>query len=100
MMRGFKIFIKIFRNKYVLTLLVFIVWLLVFDRNNLIDRGKYLRALDEMETQKIYYIEKIRHDSARLYELKTDANNLEKFAREQYLMKKENEEIFVISEED
>jgi cell division protein DivIC len=95
-----KIFIRIFRNKYILTFLVFSVWLLIFDRNNLIDRGKYLRALDEMETQKIYYIEKISHDSARLKELKTDADNLEKFAREQYLMKKENEEIFVITDED
>jgi cell division protein FtsB len=91
-----KILVRIFRNKYILTLLVFIVWLLVFDRNNLIDRKKYLKALDVMEEQKIYYIEKIRDDSARLYELRTDAENLEKFAREQYLMKKENEEVFVI----
>jgi len=94
-----KILIRIFRNKYILTLLVLIVWLLVFDRNNLIDRVKYLKALDEMEEQKIYYIEKIRHDSARLNELRTDAENLEKFAREQYLMKKENEDIFVIVDE-
>jgi hypothetical protein len=94
-----KILIRIFRNKYILTLLVFIVWLLVFDRNNFIDRAKYLKALDEMEEQKIYYTEKIRHDSARLYELRTDAENLEKFAREQYLMKKENEDVFVIVEE-
>jgi hypothetical protein len=91
-----RILAKIFRNKYILTLVVFIVWLLVFDRNNLIDRRKYLKALDEMEEQKAYYIEKISHDSARLYELQTDAENLEKFAREQYLMKKDNEEIFVI----
>ena len=95
-----KILVRIFRNKYILTLLVFIVWLLIFDRNNLIDRGKYLRALDEMESEKIYYLEKIRHDSARLYELKADADNLEKFAREQYLMKKENEEVFVFTDED
>jgi len=100
MKRILKIFIKIFRNKYILTLLVFSVWLLIFDRNNLIDRRKYLRALDEMESQKIYYLEKISHDSARLVELRTDADNLEKFAREQYLMKKENEEIFVITDED
>jgi len=94
-----KILAKIFSNKYILTLLVFIAWLLVFDRNNLIDRRKYLKALTEMEDQKIYYIEKIRHDSARLNELRTDAENLEKFAREQYLMKKDNEEIFVIVDE-
>jgi cell division protein DivIC len=94
-----RILVKIFRNKYILTLVVFIVWLLVFDHNNLIDRAKYLKALGEMEAQKAYYIEKIQHDSARLYELRTDAENLEKFAREQYLMKKDNEDIFVIVDE-
>lgn len=95
-----KIVITIFRNKYVLTFLVFIVWILIFDRNNLIDRRKYLKAMNEMEAQKIFYLEKISHDSARLKELRTDADNLEKFAREQYLMKKENEDVFVITDED
>ena len=52
-----------------------------------------------MEKQKLYYIEKIKTDSARLYQLKTDNENLEKFAREQYLMKKDDEEVFVIVEE-
>jgi len=94
-----RILAKIFRNKYILTLVVFIVWLLVFDRNNLIDRRKYLKALGEMEAQKAYYIEKINHDSTRLHELQTDAENLEKFAREQYFMKKDNEEVFVIVDE-
>jgi cell division protein DivIC len=99
MKRFLKILLRIVRNKYILTLLVLFVWLLIFDRNNLIDRVKYLRAVNEMEEQKRYYIEKIRDDSTRLYQLKTDDENLEKFAREQYFMKKDNEEVFVIVEE-
>ena len=90
---------KILKNKYILTLLIFFVWLLVFDRNNLIDRVKYIRKLNEMERQKEYYETRIEQDSRKLNELKTNRENLEKFAREQYYMKKPDEEIFVIVDE-
>ena len=88
------------RNKYLIAVLVLLVWLLVFDRNSLIDRVKYIRTLNDLEDEKQYYIEKIDEDSRRLTELRTDKDNLEKFAREQYFMKKENEDIFVIVTED
>ena len=52
-----------------------------------------------MEKDKIYYYEKIKIDSRKLEELRTDRENLEKFAREQYLMKRENEDIFIVKDE-
>lgn len=79
-----------------MAILIFLVWLLIFDRNSLIDRVKYIRARHDMEEEKQFYIERIDKDSRRLTELKTDRDNLEKFAREQYFMKKENEDVFVI----
>lgn len=82
-----------------MAVLVFLVWLMIFDNNSLIDRVKYLNTLHEMEVEKQYYLERIEEDSRRLNELKTDRDNLEKFAREQYFMKKENEDVFVIVEE-
>lgn len=88
------------RNKYILTILIFIIWILFFDRNNLIDRARELRHLKQLEKDKKYYIERIDNDSKRLEQLKTNNKNLEKFAREQYLMKKDNEDIFVVVEED
>jgi len=88
------------RNKYLMAVLVFLVWLLIFDNNSLIDRVRYLKILHEMEEEKQYYLERIEEDSRRLNELKTDRDNLEKFAREQYFMKKENEDVFVIVEEE
>jgi len=88
------------RNKYLMAVLVFLVWLLIFDNNSLIDRIRYLKILHEMEEEKEYYLERIEEDSRRLNELKTDRDNLEKFAREQYFMKKENEDVFVIVEEE
>ncbi len=88
------------KNKFILSFIIFITWLLFFDRNNLIDRAKELRHLKQLEKDKKYYIERIDKDSKRLKQLKTNSKNLEKFAREQYLMKKDDEDIFVIVEED
>ncbi|MBN2347701.1 MAG: septum formation initiator family protein [Bacteroidales bacterium] len=92
--------LKIFKNKYILSLSVFAIWILIFDENNLIERFKMMRDIRQMEQDRAYYMEQIVENTQRLKELKTNRENLEKFAREQYLMKKDNEEIFVIVEED
>jgi cell division protein FtsB len=94
-----KIF-RILKNKYVLALIVFIAWVSVFDTNNLIDRIQNIRVRNQLTKDKNYYQERIETDTKRLKELKTNNENLEKFAREQYLMKRDNEDIFVIVEED
>ncbi|MEA1887859.1 MAG: septum formation initiator family protein [Bacteroidota bacterium] len=90
----------ILKNRYFLTLVVFLVWILLFDNNNLIDRYHYLKNLRQLEKDKNYYQERIEEDRRKLNELKTSDENLEKFAREQYFMKKENEDIYIIVDED
>jgi len=90
---------RLLRNKYILTGFLFVVWLVMFDQNSLIERRKFSTELKELNEEKEYYLNKIEEDSKRLKELKTDNNNLEKFAREQYLMKKDNEDIFLIVDE-
>jgi cell division protein DivIC len=84
------------RNKFVLTALIFLLWLLLFDQNNLSERRKLTRDYNQLQQEKDYYQKKIEEDKKRINELKTNNENLEKFAREQYLMKKDNEDIFVI----
>ena len=84
------------RNKFVLTSLIFLIWILLFDGNNILDRMKDLKNLKQLERDRVYYLEQIKTDSARLQELHTNDKNLEKFAREQYLMKKDNEDIFIV----
>ena len=100
MKKFFRISYRFIRNKFVLTGVIFFVWMFVFDRNNLIDRHKYNKELKQMELEKEYYLERIAEDSKKLNELKTNDENLEKFAREQYLMKKPDEDIFLIVEKD
>lgn len=100
-MTGQQIWIRILpwiRNKYVLTSLVFLLWLIIFDRSNWFDMVGELRAIHNLENEKEYYQTKIESDSQKLKELKTNDENLEKFAREVYLMKKSDEDIFIVEE--
>jgi cell division protein DivIC len=85
-----------FRNKYVLTIVIFVVWVLLLDSNNLIARYKEIRELHKLKIDREYYIKRIEVDRQKLHELKTDNHNLEKFAREQYHMKKADEDLYII----
>jgi cell division protein FtsB len=85
-----------FRNKYILTILIFLLWLLLLDSNNLVSRYKEIRELNRLMKDREYYLEKIEADRRKLLELKTDNDNLEKFAREQYRMKKPDEDLYII----
>ncbi len=84
------------RNKYFLASVLFIVWVFFFDQNNLIERYQNMQELKKLTEDKEYYQKKIDEDSERLKELKTNDENLEKFAREQYLMKRDNEDVYII----
>ncbi len=82
-----------------ITISVFGIWMLFFDQNNLVDRMRMSAEIRQMEDDREYYIDQIEKDSTRLHELTTDKDNLEKYAREQFLMKKKNEDVFVVIEE-
>jgi cell division protein DivIC len=84
------------RNKYLLTLIIFIVWILLLDSNNLISRYKEIKNLRKLKSEREYYVKRIEEDKRKLYELKTDDRNLEKFVREQYRMKKPDEDLYIV----
>lgn len=88
----------ILRNKYVATLLVFAVWMLFFDQNNAINQVRTRLKLAELNRQKEHYLEEISSSRDQLSILHNDREMLEKLARERYLMKKDNEDIFIIDE--
>ena len=98
-----RFFLKIWpwvKNKYILTISVFTIWMLFFDQNNVVDRLKMSGEIRQLEADRQYYLEEIEKDSARFHELTTDKDNLEKYAREQFLMKKKNEDVFLVIEEE
>ncbi len=87
------------RNKYVLSLVLFVIWILIFDPNNIARRVTGWSTIKKLETEKQFYIDKIKEDSIELNQLRTDNEKLEKYAREHYKMKKENEDVYVIIDE-
>ncbi|MFT6844965.1 MAG: cell division protein DivIC [Flavobacteriales bacterium] len=92
-------FIKVhprFRNRYFIALYVFAFWLMFFDNMSFWDLMGYKSDVKKLEKEKAIYEDKILHAKTNLNDLTTNMDNLEKFAREQYFMKKDNEDIFVI----
>ena len=98
MKKVFKVIFKIFKNYYFLTIVVFSVWIIFFDTNNLISQYENKKQLKELMVQRQYYIDEINKNKEITKDLTTNIENLEKYAREKYLMKRENEEIFLIVE--
>lgn len=86
------------RNFYVVTFLVFLVWMLFLDSNDLVSQYKLSSKLDNLETEKAYYLEKIGKVKKDREELLSNKELLEKFAREKYLMRRKTEDLFVIIE--
>lgn len=87
---------KFFINKYFLTLLAFAIWLIFFDSNNILNRMKVRDKLNDLKSEKQFYLNQIKHDSLLTVKLLTDSVALEKFAREKYLMKREHEDVYLI----
>jgi cell division protein FtsB len=85
-------------NKYFLATSFFVVWLLFFDHNDLILGYKRSRELRELKASKAYYQERIRETRQELDALRRNSTSLEKVAREKYLMKKDNEDLYIIEE--
>ncbi len=86
------------KNKYVIASIALLVWLTFFDGNDFFTQYSYRKKLNELEKEKQYYMVEIEKNRQELQSLVSSKKNLEKFAREKYLMKKDNEDIFVILE--
>ncbi len=82
-------------NKYVWVLLFFTTWMIFLDNYSYFDHRILNKQIKELEDNKTYYQEEIRKDKENIKLLK-DPNHIEKYAREKYYMKKENEDIYLI----
>jgi cell division protein FtsB len=86
------------KNKYFLSATAFIVWLLFFDPRDVFTQMEHRRELKELQESKAWYQKEIAKESTEAEELKTNPAVVEKYAREKYLMKRENEDIFIVPE--
>jgi len=86
---------RIASNKYLLVLVAFIFWMLFLDSNSWLIHRELDLEVDDLEKNKKYYLNEISRDKAIMDNL-NDSLELEKFARREYFMKRDNEEIFII----
>jgi hypothetical protein len=92
----FKKVLSFFINKYFLTTLAFVIWLVFFDSNNILNRLKVRDRLNILKKEKRFYLDEIKQDSILTQKLLSDSVELERYARERYLMKKDNEDVYLI----
>ena len=95
-MKIFRFIPSFLRNKYVLTLSGFAVWMVFFDKNDLFTQLERSSNLREIEESKAYFSQKIAESKKFSQDIQSNAAAIEKFAREKYLMKRENEDLFLI----
>lgn len=86
---------RFFTNRYTLITIIFLVWMLFFDENSYLIHREFNQEIDELEKTIEFYKKKISEDQKTIETLQ-DSLALERFAREQYLMKKEKEDIYII----
>jgi cell division protein FtsB len=88
--------LNVIKNKYFLTILGLSIWLTFFDRYDLVAQYESRQRLKQLEADRQYFRDEILKSQIDMHDLQTNAASLEKFAREKYLMKKDDEDIFVI----
>lgn len=87
------------RNKYLLASLAFTVWMLFFDKDDVFMQAKRRNELRQIEANKEYFRQQIAEDRKLSEELKNNPAAIEKIAREQYKMKRDDEDLFIIRPE-
>ncbi|MCL1943456.1 MAG: septum formation initiator family protein [Candidatus Azobacteroides sp.] len=88
--------IRRYTNKYQIVFAVFLIMILFVDEHNVFRRIGYHRKINELKKEIRYYENEKERDKKKLDELQSNDEDLEKFAREEYLMKKDDEDIFII----
>ena len=93
-------FLRFFRNKYIIAIIAFIFLMLFLDHNDVFVQMDRQRQLNVLLTSKQYYQQQIDQTRKNLADLQNNSAALEKYAREKFLLKKDNEDLFVVVPEE
>lgn len=95
-MKLLSITFRVLRNKFLLTTTAFVIWMLFFDRNDVFTQMGRKSELREMKQSKAFYQQQIAENQQFSNDLQFNASAIEKYAREKYLMKRDNEDLFLV----
>lgn len=94
-MRGGKAILYVLKNKYLVTGMLFLVWMVFFDPKDILSEIGRWNKFNELKASELQMTNRIKGTKAELGELKNNAQTIEKYARENYFMKKDNEDLFI-----
>ena len=86
------------RNKYIITFIVFLVWIFFIDTFDIITQIKMNKEFKQLKEQQEFYKSEVEKDSTIIYNLNNNHEEQERFARERFLMKKDNEDLYIVRE--
>lgn len=92
----FRFFQKYVINKYIITIFLFLIWMIFFDNTSFLVVNELNGEVNKYEEQLAYYKDEYRKNDDFYKKLMNNKSEKEKFARENYFMKKPNEEIFIL----
>ena len=92
-------YLRFLGNTYVLIIIFFTVWMIFLDNYSVFEQNVLDKEIDELEENKAYYLEEIKKDSTSIRQL-NNPDQIEKYAREKYYMKREKEDIYIIEFEE
>lgn len=87
---------SLLKNKFLLASAAFVVWMLFFDRNDVFTQMERKSELKQLKESKAYFEKQIAENRLFSKDLQFNASAIEKYAREKYLMKRDNEDLFII----
>ncbi|RXK81929.1 FtsB family cell division protein [Filimonas effusa] len=96
MKKAAKTVLFILKNKYLVSLVAFVILLLFFDRNDVFTQMERKKQLRELQSSKQFYQDEIIRTKQQLIDLQQNPAALEKYARENFYMKRDNEDIFLV----
>lgn len=91
--------LKFLGNRYVIVFALFSIWMIFLDNYSYLEHRVLDKEINELENNELYYINEISKDSLKIKQLK-NSDQIEKYAREKYFMKRENEDIYLIEFEE
>jgi len=89
---------RILLNKYLIVSVFFVVWMIFFDQNSYFIHKELDKEIQKLNQDKKYYEEKLEKETIQIHQMKTNASEIERVAREKHYLKKENEDVFIIEE--
>ena len=90
---------KIFKNFYVLASVIFVIWMIFLDPNNLWRQIKQKQKVNELREKRDFYSQRIEELSKESENISEDSAELERYAREKFFMKKKSEDVFIVTPE-